>query len=89
MLAPPPHLTLSNFLALPHIDDSPAWEYVNGTISQKPLPKTFHSRLQLKLASRIDQAGDLNSLLELFSIKSTQPSLKSHISLYSGLVDCT
>lgn len=58
MLAPPPHLTLSNFLALPHIEDSPAWEYVNGTISQKPMPKTFHSRLQLKLASRIDQVGE-------------------------------
>lgn len=60
MLAASPRLTLSDFLALPYIEDSPAWEYVNGTITQKPMPKTFHSRLQLKLAGAIDLAGDVN-----------------------------
>ena len=67
MVATGPSLTLSDFLALPYIEDSPAWEYVNGTISQKPMPKTFHSRLQLKLASAIDLAGDTNQCALAFT----------------------
>ncbi|QUS60651.1 Uma2 family endonuclease [Synechocystis sp. PCC 7338] len=65
--SPNPTLTLADFLALPHIDDSPAWEYVNGTIAQKPMPKTFHSRLQLKLASMIDLAGESNKNVLAFT----------------------
>ncbi|AIE75795.1 MULTISPECIES: Uma2 family endonuclease [unclassified Synechocystis] len=65
--SPNPTLTLVDFLALPHIDDSPAWEYAHGTITQKPMPKTFHSRLQLKLASMIDLAGERNKTVLAFT----------------------
>ncbi len=67
MLASSPPLTLSDFLALPYIEDSPAWEYVNGTVTQKPMPKTFHSRLQVKLASIIDLAGETNKSVLAFT----------------------
>ena len=46
-------LTLEEFLKKTNIDESPAWEYINGEVIQKPMPKTHHSRLQLKLASAI------------------------------------
>jgi Uma2 family endonuclease len=65
--SPNPTLSLSDFLALAYIDESPAWEYVNGTITQKPMPKTFHSRLQLKLASLIDLAGENNQSFLAFT----------------------
>lgn len=69
-----PSLTLSDFLTLPYIEDSPAWEYVNGTLTQKPMPKTFHSRLQLKLASAIDLAGEANqSALAFTELRCTFP----------------
>ncbi len=74
MLASSPSLTLSDFLALSYIEDSPAWEYVNGSITQKPMPKTFHSRLQLKLASMIDVAGETNkSVLAFTELRCTLP----------------
>jgi Uma2 family endonuclease len=45
-------LTLENFLALP--ETKPASEYLNGEITQKPMPKGRHSRLQGKLCSVIN-----------------------------------
>jgi len=47
-------LTLGDFLARPEIDDSPAWEFLNGVPTQKPMPKLPHSRLQLRLAQAIE-----------------------------------
>jgi Uma2 family endonuclease len=47
-LAPP--LALEDFLKLPYIEDSPAWEYVDGVAIQKPLPKARHSILQKHFA---------------------------------------
>jgi Uma2 family endonuclease len=39
-------LTLEDFLKLPYLEDSPAWEYLDGVAIQKPMPKTRHSILQ-------------------------------------------
>ena len=52
--APPQTITLDAFLQLPHIEDSPAWEFRNGDISQKPMGGSQHSLLQKKLVAAID-----------------------------------
>ncbi|MFM6629090.1 MAG: Uma2 family endonuclease, partial [Microcystis panniformis] len=31
-------LTLEDFLKLPYLEDSPAWEYLHGVAIQKPMP---------------------------------------------------
>ncbi len=48
--APIQRLTLDEFLALP--ETKPASEYIDGLISQKPMPKGRHSKLQSKLVAR-------------------------------------
>jgi Uma2 family endonuclease len=50
--------TLESFLKESYIDDSPAWEYLDGDIQQKPMPQIHHSRLQLKLASKIESVAE-------------------------------
>lgn len=47
-------ISLQDFLQQP--DTKPASEYIDGEIIQKPMPKTNHSRLQAKLAAKIDLA---------------------------------
>lgn len=49
-------LTLETFLHLSNIEESPAWEFVNGEMLQKPMPTTHHSILQKRLVAVIDQA---------------------------------
>ncbi len=49
-------LTLEEFLQQDYIDESPAYEYIDNQIIRKPMPKTHHSRIQLKLASLIESA---------------------------------
>jgi Uma2 family endonuclease len=49
-------LTLEDFLKLPHIEESPAWEYVDGVAIQKPMPKARHSILQKRLVAEVDAA---------------------------------
>jgi len=56
MIAVSGSLTLDDFLRLPAIEESPAWEYLNGEPVQKPMPGGKHSRLQLRLASAINAA---------------------------------
>lgn len=56
-------LTIEEFLALPNIDESPAWEYVDGMAMQKPMPKTRHSLLQKKLLSAIDTHSEIYTAL--------------------------
>ena len=51
-------ITLESFLKESYIDDSPAWEYLNGEIHQKAMPQLHHSHLQLKLASKIDSVAE-------------------------------
>ncbi len=59
-------LTLEEFLKKPNIDESPAWEYINGEVIQKPMPQTHHSRLQLKLASAIELVAEANEVALAF-----------------------
>jgi Uma2 family endonuclease len=47
-------LTIEDFLKLPHIEESPAWEYVDGIAIQKPMPRIRHSILQKRLLTEID-----------------------------------
>jgi Uma2 family endonuclease len=49
-------LTLDEFLKLP--ETKPVSEYVDGRITQKPMPKTRHSRLQGKLLNTINEATE-------------------------------
>jgi Uma2 family endonuclease len=49
--------TLVEFLQLPYIEDSPAWEFVQGQAIQKPMPGGKRSRLQSRIAGRINGAG--------------------------------
>jgi Uma2 family endonuclease len=54
MIAVPGSLALDDFLRLSAIEESPAWEYMDGEVVQKPMPGGKHSRLQLRLASVIN-----------------------------------
>lgn len=59
-------LTLEEFLKQPYIEDSPAWEYMDGDVSQKPMPKIRHSILQKRLLAQIDdRSEDYTALPEL------------------------
>ncbi|NJN20562.1 MAG: Uma2 family endonuclease [Leptolyngbya sp. RL_3_1] len=63
-VAKPRTLTLSEFLSLP--ETKPPSEYVEGEISQKPMPKTRHSRLQGKLIGAINQAAEAEQIAYAF-----------------------
>ncbi len=51
-------LALEDFLKLPCLEESPAWEYVDGVALQKPMPKTRHSILQKRLLGVIDDSSN-------------------------------
>lgn len=72
-------LTLEEFLKLPYIDESPAWEYVDGVTIQKPMPKTRHSILQKRLLTEVDDySDDYTALPELrctFAGRSVVPDI--------------
>ncbi len=59
--AQPPTISLESFLALP--ETKPAQEYDRGVITQKPMPKGKHSRLQSRLARTIDQVTEAKKRL--------------------------
>ncbi|MBW4451958.1 MAG: Uma2 family endonuclease [Nostoc indistinguendum CM1-VF10] len=48
---------LEEFLKLPYIEESPAWEYINGDVIQKPMGGAKHSLLQKRLVAVIDALG--------------------------------
>lgn len=50
------HISLEEFLQLP--ETKPASEYIQGQIIQKPMPKTKHSRLQLRLCNAINEIAE-------------------------------
>ncbi|BAY77374.1 hypothetical protein NIES25_38360 [Nostoc linckia NIES-25] len=50
----PESTTLEDFLKLPYIEESPAWEYINGEAIQKPMAGGKHSLLQKRLVAVID-----------------------------------
>lgn len=49
-------LTLEEFLKLPNLEQSPAWEYTEGGAVRKPMPKFRHSLLQKQLLVKIDDS---------------------------------
>ena len=51
-------ITLEEFLKLPYIEDSPAWEYSDGVAIQKPMPKFRHSIIQKRLLRVVDDNSD-------------------------------
>lgn len=53
-IAIPQPLTLEQFLQLPYVEDSPAWEFIQGEAIQKPMPGGKHSRLQSRLGGAIN-----------------------------------
>lgn len=55
-VAKPSSITLEEFLSLP--ETKPASEYIDGEITQKPMPKTRHSRLQSKLISTVNEVSE-------------------------------
>mgnify|MGYP002777090808 CR=1 FL=1 len=57
--------TLEEFLKLPETE--PASEYFDGQIIQKPMPQTKHSRLQTKLAARIDDRFEVAKIALAFT----------------------
>ena len=48
--------TLEEFLARP--ETKPASEFIDGKVSQKPMPQGEHSRLQVKLCEHINQVAE-------------------------------
>ena len=63
-------LSLDQFLAMP--ETKPASEYVDGIVTQKPMPQLKHSRIQSRLCREIDQfAEDRKIALALTELKCT------------------
>ncbi len=56
-------IALDEFLLLPYLDDSPAWEYAEGVATQKPMPKFRHSILQKQLLIAIDTSSETYTAL--------------------------
>lgn len=59
-------LSLSEFLQLPNIEESPAWELLDRIPLQKPMPTLFHSRLQKRLVALIDNTSEIYKALPEF-----------------------
>ncbi len=58
-------LSLEAFLQLP--ETKPAQEYIDGTIYTKPMPKGKHSRLQIRLATEINQVAEAQAIATAFT----------------------
>jgi len=70
--------SLADFLQLQDIESSPAWEFIEGEICQKPMPGGKHSRLQVRLASAINIDRNYEAFPELrctFGGRSIVPDL--------------
>lgn len=50
-------MTLQAFLECPDLEESPAWEYLNGEKVRKPMGGGKHSTLQKRLVGAIDAVG--------------------------------
>ncbi|MEM6503567.1 MAG: Uma2 family endonuclease [Cyanobacteria bacterium P01_C01_bin.89] len=77
--ASPKKLSLDDFLSQPETE--PASEYINGQVFQKPMPKSRHSRLQLKLAQTI------SNILEAQELGAAFPELRCTFSSRSIVPD--
>lgn len=58
-------MLIEEFLDLP--ETTPASEYVDGRIHQKPMPQGKHSKLQTSLVSQINQWGEVKQLAYAFT----------------------
>lgn len=58
-------MLIEEFLDLP--ETTPASEYVDGRIHQKPMPQGKHSKLQTSLVSQINQWGEGKQLVYAFT----------------------
>lgn len=58
------HITLEDFLKLP--ETKPASEYIEGEIIQKPMPKSKHSRLQLRVCNAINAVTETPKIAYAF-----------------------
>lgn len=58
-------LSLAEFLQLP--ETKPASEYIDGQIYTKPMPKGKHSRLQIRLATVINQLAEQKKIASAFT----------------------
>jgi Uma2 family endonuclease len=58
-------ITLEDFLK--KTETKPASEFVNGQITQKPMPQGEHSRLQVKLCTNINQIAEAQKFGYAFS----------------------
>jgi len=64
-VTPQLEITLKEFLQQP--ETQPAWEYIDGKIIQKPMPKARHSRLQNKLIQAINAVAEESQIAYAFS----------------------
>ncbi len=64
MVATVKNLTLEEFLDRP--ETKPASEFINGEVSQKPMPQGEHSTLQSELCDRINQVAKAAKLAYAF-----------------------
>jgi len=64
MVATVKSLTLEEFLQRP--ETKPASDFINGEVSQKPMPQGKHSRLQLKLCNTITPIAEEPKLAGVF-----------------------
>ncbi len=62
----PETLTLERFLQLP--ETKPASEFINGQITQKPMPQGEHSILQVALCKAIDLVAEPQRIAKSFSL---------------------
>lgn len=76
---------MEEFLNLPNIEESPAWEYANGVAIQKPIPKFRHSIIQKRLLRTVDDNSDeYTALPELrctFAGRSIVPNVNAFLEL--------
>lgn len=64
MVAIVPRLTLEEFLQLP--ETKPASEFIDGQVSQKPMPQGEHSRLQVKFCETVNQVAEPQKIAYAF-----------------------
>lgn len=66
MQAPITVSPLESFLLQPDIEESPAWEFIDGQVLQKPMPSLFHSLVQRNLMNAINDRTDRYGAIQEF-----------------------
>jgi len=60
----PPTLTLEEFLKQP--ETTPASEFIDGRVEQKPMPQGKHSRLQLRFCDQVNEIAEAAQIAMAF-----------------------